>query len=66
MLQMLDAYIDRMSGLEPEEKDRLFEEAKHIIGSDIWIPNPGPQTGAYYTEDDLLHALLFVLRVSTP
>ena len=40
MLQMLDAYIDRMSGLEPEEKDRLFEEAKHIIGSDIWIPNP--------------------------
>ena len=54
MLQTLDAYIDRLSGLDAEEKDRLFEEAKQIIGSDIWIPNPGPQTGAYYSEADLL------------
>ena len=54
MLQTLDAYIDRLAGLGEEEKDRLFEEAKQIIGSDIWIPNPGPQTGAYYSEADLL------------
>ena len=54
MLQTLDAYIDRLSGLEPEEKDRLFGEAKQIIGSDLWIPNPGPQTAAYYSEADLL------------
>lgn len=54
MLQTLDSFIDRLSGLEPEEKDRLFEEAKQIIGSDIWIANPGPQTAAYYSEADLL------------
>ena len=54
MLQTLDAHIDRLSGLEPEEKDRLFEEAKQIIGSDFWIPNPGSQTAAYYSEADLL------------
>ena len=54
MLQTLDAYIDRLAGLCEEEKGRLFEEAKQIIGSDISIPNPGPQTGAYYSEADLL------------
>ena len=59
MLPTLDAYIDRLSGLEPAEKDRLFEEAKQIIGSDIWIPNPGLQPDAFALAEAYLFNLYY-------
>ena len=46
MLQTLDAYLEKLAGLPQEEVDRLYEEAKSVIGDTCWIPNPGPQTAA--------------------
>ena len=46
MLQTLDAYLEKLNGLPQEEVDRLYEEAKSVIGDTYWIPNPGPQTAA--------------------
>ena len=54
MLQTLDAYLEKLNGLPQEEVDRLYEEAKSVIGDTCWIPNPGPQTAAYYSEADIL------------
>ena len=54
MLQTLDAYLEKLAGLPPEEVDKLYEEAKSVIGDTPWIPNPGPQTAAFYSEADIL------------
>ena len=54
MLQTLDAYLEKLNGLPQERVNRLYEEAKSVIGDTCWIPNPGPQTAAYYADADLL------------
>ena len=54
MLQTLDAYLEKLNGLPQEKVNRLYEEAKSVIGDTCWIPNPGPQTAAYYSEADIL------------
>ena len=54
MKQTLDAYVDRLTGLEDDKVDQLVEEAKALIGDRPWIPNPGPQTEAFYSDADLL------------
>ena len=40
MLQTLDAYLEKLNGLPQEEVDRLYEEAKSVIGEGTTIPNP--------------------------
>ena len=47
MKQTLDAYVDRLTGLDGDKVDQLVEEAKALIGDRPWIPNPGPQTEAF-------------------
>lgn len=54
MKQTLDAYLERLAALPDDEVDKLYEEAKSVIGDTCWIPNPGPQTAAYYSEADIL------------
>lgn len=46
MLQTLDAYLEKLAGLPQDKVDKLYEEAKSVIGDTCWIPNPGPQTAA--------------------
>jgi|TARA_R100000093_G_scaffold67688_1_gene39134 hypothetical protein len=54
MKQTLDAYVEKLAGMPAEEQDALFDDANDILGDVPWIPNPGPQTEAYYTKADLL------------
>lgn len=54
MKQTLDSYIKLLGGMPPEEVDRLYSTAKEILGSQPWIPNPGPQTEAYYSKADVM------------
>lgn len=54
MKQTLDAYLEKLTGLDDDKVDQLVEEAKALIGDRPWIPNPGPQTEAFYSDADLL------------
>ena len=54
MKQTLDAYLHKLTGLDDDKVDQLVEEAKALIGDRPWIPNPGPQTEAFYSDADLL------------
>ena len=50
----LDEMITRLSGLPPEEVDKLTAEARSSHKGMKWIPNPGPQTDAYLSDADVL------------
>ena len=54
MTQLLDDVLQRLGALDPEsraEVERLADEA--TVGM-RWVPNPGPQTEAYFCEADEL------------
>jgi hypothetical protein len=46
--------VNSFSGLPVEELDKLAKMASGIIGNQIWIPNVGPQTQAYFCPADWL------------
>lgn len=49
---MLDEIIARLQGM-PAEKQAKLQEAARTLGQK-WIPNPGPQTRAYFSQADVL------------
>ncbi|WP_447867247.1 terminase [Rahnella bonaserana] len=49
-----DDVLNRLSGLSPAELQAVEKEVMSATGNQIWIPNPGPQTDAYYCEADEL------------
>lgn len=52
----LDEYISRLTDLPPKEMAAVVEMADQVIGQRRWIPNPGPQTMAYFSlADELLY-----------
>lgn len=56
-MALLDDLIERIRGLSPEQRQALEREAEQHPkwGKDaIWVPNPGPQTDAYYSKADVL------------
>lgn len=55
MKQTLDEYIKLLGGMPEAEVDRLYATAKEILGGGkMWLPNPGPQTEAYYSQADIM------------
>ena len=46
--------VKSFGNLPPHEFDKLAKMAQDVIGSQIWIPNAGPQTQAYYCLADWL------------
>jgi hypothetical protein len=50
----LEALIAKVAGLPPEAQEQVakdaFEATKHMK----WVPNPGPQTDAYFSKADVL------------
>jgi hypothetical protein len=40
--------------MTPAQRDDAVTAARAIIGTPKWIPNPGPQTEAYYSKADVL------------
>lgn len=52
----LDEYLELLDVLPPEEQEALTRQALDEVCSQLWIPNPGPQTEAYFSEaDELLY-----------
>jgi hypothetical protein len=54
MKQTLDDYLERLGAMPAAEVDELYKNAQEILGGTPWIPNPGPQTEAFYCLADLL------------
>lgn len=52
MLNNLNEVLERLNGLEPSAKKELVELAFKETEGIRWLPNPGPQTVAYYHEAD--------------
>lgn len=53
----LDEILEKVKALSPEEFAKLDKETKAHSkwGKDaLWIPNPGPQTEAYYSKADVM------------
>jgi hypothetical protein len=50
----LDAIIKRLTGLPPAELAKVEKYAAQATAGKKWIPNPGPQTLAYFSKADVL------------
>lgn len=51
---MLDELLSRLSGL-PDDKRKQVEQAAALATRGMkWLPNPGPQTAAYFSPADIL------------
>lgn len=50
----LDDIIARLAGLPKETQDEILKAATDATANLAWIPNPGPQTDAYFSEADEL------------
>lgn len=56
MSGMLDDVIKRLAALDPKERAEIQSLADAATVNMRWLPNPGPQTDAYYCEaDELLY-----------
>lgn len=51
---MLDEILAAFGALPPEEQAALEAMADAATGDMVWVPNPGPQTEAYFCEADEL------------
>lgn len=52
----LDEYIERLNALSPAARAVAIKEAYEATRDRIWVPNPGPQTEAFFSEaDELLY-----------
>jgi hypothetical protein len=50
----LDEVIQRLNGLSPEDRKAVEQEALEATKELKWIPSPGPQTEAYFSQADCL------------
>src|SRR5690348_10084958 len=54
--QLLDELIGRVKGLPAAEQKKIEALLEQETGKLSWVPNPGPQTDAYFCEaDELLY-----------
>jgi hypothetical protein len=51
---LLDELLERVNKLPPKDLTRLKQQAARELAGQVWQPNPGPQTKAYYSEADEL------------
>lgn len=51
----LDEILAALDGLDPKTRQDVLAEAESLVGSSpLWLPNPGPQMQAYFSEADEL------------
>jgi hypothetical protein len=48
----LQQILDRLATLSPEVKNKLVAEALGTTAKQVWVPDPGPQTDAYFSLAD--------------
>jgi hypothetical protein len=53
-MTLLDELLEKVQGLDPQTRAELEKEVDEQIGDMRWIPNPGPQTDAYFCPADVL------------
>ena len=51
---MLDEILARLKKLPEKELEALAAEVDEAIPDQVWYPNPGPQTDAYFSKADIL------------
>jgi hypothetical protein len=54
-MQQLEQILQALEGLPPGIRAKLVEEALDATAHLKWVPNPGPQTEAYYSKADELY-----------
>ena len=54
MASALDEMIQKLQGMETQQFEQIAEEVMKETEGQIWVPSPGPQTEAYYSEADVL------------
>jgi hypothetical protein len=50
----LDEYLRALEALPPDKRAQVVEDAKKATAGHVWVPNPGPQTAAYFSDADEL------------
>lgn len=51
---MLDELLERLGTLPSNQRDEVVKQAMAATRAMVWVPNPGPQTEAYFCEADEL------------
>lgn len=54
-MALLDELIARVESKPREIKEQLIDEVYEATKNMVWVPNPGPQTQAYFSKADILH-----------
>lgn len=50
----IDDVLSLLSGMDDASRSALLKELDDSTGDKLWVPNPGPQTDAYFCEADEL------------
>lgn len=53
-LTLLEEITQKLGGLSPDDKKAVVADALAATASMKWVPNPGPQTDAYFCPADVL------------
>jgi hypothetical protein len=53
-VSLIDEYIDRVTAVPKKERAKLIADAREATATMRWVPNPGPQTDAYFSQADCL------------
>ncbi len=54
MTGVLNELIDRVEAMDNVSREALISEANEATKGMVWVPNPGPQTDAYFSKADVL------------
>ena len=55
-MSSLDEYLNALTGVPADKRKAIIAEAQEATKDMRWVPNPGPQTAAYFCEaDELLY-----------
>lgn len=53
-MSLVDEIFAKLQVLPPDQQMSVIASTEKAIGGKKWIPNPGPQTDAYYSKADVL------------
>jgi hypothetical protein len=53
-MSLLDDLLQRLDALPPEDRRSVTQDALAATADMVWVPNPGPQTDAFWCEADEL------------
>lgn len=54
-MNVLDDLVARLTALPDAEREEIAKAARKATAGMLWVPNPGPQTEAYFSPADLLY-----------